>query len=232
MNSAETYNLYVAAVSKARSHRAKATNNARIQLGEGRFSDSASINRDLFYFAGRWLCSGLLRPSREPDNQDQYDLLVSIWIGMEKQRAELISAIVNISDKLADYLCCKPTPYGEEILFHAPVLDEWLDKYFRHSDRFLPDWVYDLPEPIRRALLDGLIDGSTPYFIPTCKFSVIGKQHASEVKKLAETLGYTPTMHAGLPADPACHDTHYSGIEPFYTIDLHASICRNDKFDI
>lgn len=145
MTSAATYNPYVAAVSKTRSHRAKATNSARIQLGEGGLSDSASINRDLFYFTGRWLCSGLLRPSREPDNQDQYDLLVCIWIGMEKQHTRLISAIANISDKLADYLCCKTAPYGEEILFHAPALDEWLDKNFRHSDRFLPDWIYDMP---------------------------------------------------------------------------------------
>lgn len=142
---------------------------------------------------------------------------------------KLIHAVANIADKLADYLRFRPAPHGKEILIHAPALDEWLDMHFIYDGKCLPDWVYDLPEEYRRALLDGLIDESPLCDMPTCRFYVANKHQAFEVKRLAESLGYAPSVHAGLPVDPAGVETSYSGVEPIYTIDLHAPLRHTDN---
>lgn len=141
----------------------------------------------------------------------------------------LMHAVANIADKLADYLRFKPAPHGIEIQIHAPVLDEWLDMHFIYDGKRLPDWVCGLPEEYRRALLDGLIDASPLCYKPTCRFYMTDKRQAFEVKRLAESLGYAPSVHAGLPVDPACAEPFYSGVEPIYTIDLHAPFCHTDN---
>ena len=229
MNTAAMYNKNIDAVKMARAHRTKSAENAQNQLAEGGFHDSASLNRDLFYFTGCWLCSGSLRPAWETGDQERYDLFVTLPIDMKGQDTKLPDAVVNISERLTDYLRYSPAPCGLEVLIHAPALDEWLEKHFRQGDRLLPDWIYDMPEESRKALLDGLIDGTALRYTPTCRFFMVDKQHVFEIKKLAETLGYAPTVHAGLPDAPVRVEIHCSDTEQVFTIDLNAPVCRTEN---
>ena len=156
-----------------------------------------AIDQDLMYIIGRWLGDGWLRNGQR-QNRPEGETWGQIFIcanadkaGYLEERLHIVfdgvSSINRFSDRTVEKfrVCNQP-------------LCEWIAENFGSYAyrKRIPAWAYCMNTKMREALLHGYIDSDGwRYKKNTWKATTVSKELAHGIRLLAETLGYSCTVH-------------------------------------
>ena len=155
------------------------------------------IDVHLMYIIGRYLGDGWLRNGQRP-NRPEGQTWGQIFICANAEKADYlerrmhdvfdgVSAISRISERTV-----------EKFRVSNQALCEWIEEHFgcKADGKRIPSFAYCMSPKMRESLLQGLLDSDGYHFKEnTWKVTTVSKKLAHGVRLLAETLGYSCTVH-------------------------------------
>ena len=149
------------------------------------------------YIIGRWLGDGWLRNGQR-QNRPEGETFGQIFIcanadkaGYLEERLHIVFDGVSAINRFSDRTVEKFRVYNQPLC-------EWIAENFGSYayGKRIPAWAYCMDTKMREALLHGYIDSDGyRYKENTWKATTVSKELAHGIRLLAETLGYSCTVH-------------------------------------
>lgn len=154
------------------------------------------LTEDLLYFVGRWLGDGWVvdgQRSNRPKGQRYGRVFLCDSLDKEDELRRTVEMVT-------DNYHLQHNDSAVKIEFTSRVLCDWLTNNFGKYayGKTMPGWVFGLQSTFRQSLLDGILDSDgcpVKEKDNAWKVSTVGKKLAESVRLLAETLGYSTTVH-------------------------------------
>lgn len=204
----------------------------RVEKQSPRQNDPPEVNADLMYIIGRWLGDGWLRNGQRP-GRPTGDTWGQIYICANTKKAPYLeerlhlvfegsSTVHRISDRTV-----------EKFRVYNQALCRWIKKHFgSHAyGKKIPAWAYCMSWEMREALLQGYIDSDGYRFKEnTWKATTVSKKLAHGIRLLAETLGFSCTVHYAAVGETTMIEGRTVNQRPQYQVVLskerHATAMR------
>ncbi len=188
------------------------------------------MNEAFFYFIGRWLGDGWVRNGQRSGRPKwQTSGVIYLCDSFDKEN-ELINTVKTISKR---YSVSKERT-NVKIKFCSKVLCNWLVDNFGKGaiNKRIPSWVYCMNKKYRQSLLNGYLDSdghkvSSGFY----RGYTISKKLVMGLRTLAETLGYTTSIHFNQVKPKTFIEGRIVNQHNSYTIDFNKNSIDNKLAD-
>lgn len=152
------------------------------------------ISVDLMYFLGRWLGDGWLRDGQRAGRPKGQTFSQIVICANREESEYLEKKIRNVFPNVRKSV----ERTVNKFIISNQTLCKWIRENFgvKAHGKSIPGWAYCMRESLRMALLQGYLDSDGYRFSQnTWKATTVSKKLAHGIRLLAETLGYSGTVH-------------------------------------
>lgn len=209
----------------------------QIQIQNNWQSKPPVIDSNFMYIVGRWLGDGWLRDNQRidrPNGQTWAQIFICAnhnKIDYLEQRLREVfdgkSSVNRFSRRTVDVL-----------RVNNKATCAWLRQNFgvKADGKTLPAWVYGMDAELRKALLQGYLDSDGyQYKEHKWKVSSVSKKLAHSVRLLAETLGYSCSIHYVNTSPTTIIEGRTVNQKPYYVVDINdtkrSTAIRDERYN-
>jgi len=150
------------------------------------------LGKDMAWLAGLFLAEGNCGGRKWGHNQ--------VHLSLGKHENELEAKVAQVLRKLGkpfsvqdyDYATAKTITMSDKRDFFQQFYLRWP---FRAENKYLPPWVYSLPDDEKKAIVEGYIEGDGYERNTSIDFHVTSPALADGFRLLLQSLGYRPSVY-------------------------------------
>lgn len=198
-----------------------------IERDSARGNATPNPDENLMYIVGRWLGDGWLRDnqrSKRPTGQTSGQIYIC---ANETKSKYLIERLYDVFGDTAAVFCENTRTVNKFRICNMPLC-KWLKRHFGHmaDGKKLPAWALCMNHTMRQALLQGYLDSDGYRFnAHTWKATTVSKKLAHGIRLLAETLGYSCTVHYAVMSETTVIEGRVVNQKPQFQVVL----CKSEK---